>query len=119
MVDKLNLWLANFFYYGLFLSTMVIFTCLLLRPGEGWLWNAFRANHIPAKDIIFITSLSLYFLGSTVLLLYWGVIKKMGVTLSEFTLGFVLWLIGFGIILVDVLVGFYNMLSVSSIFPTN
>lgn len=100
MKNKIAQWLANIFYYGLFLSTMLIVTWLMLRPYEGVLWDAFSRGSFPKKDFVFDLFFLLYFLASTVLLLYWGWVKKLSITMNEFVWGFVLWLIAIVLILV-------------------
>ena len=109
MENMISRWLTNIIYFGLFLSTMIIVSWLMLNPYEGGLWSAFRASNFPKKDLYFSIFFSLYFLSSTFLLLYWGFRKKHGVTMSVFVWSFVLWLIAIALILIILLRAFSSI----------
>lgn len=105
----INRWLTNIIYYGLFLSTMIIVSWLMINPYEGGLWSAFRASNFPKKDLYFSIFFSLFFLSCTFLLLYWGFRKKHSITMNVFVWGFILWLIAIALILIILLRAFSSI----------
>lgn len=104
MIDRINLWLANFFYYALFLPTMTGLGWFIIR---GVIEDLQRKEYRPydtfgAEDIFFLF-ICLYILGCCILFIYWGLIKKRGITLSEFVWSFVLWLVAVVMVLIAII----------------
>lgn len=94
MIDRINLWLANFFYYALILPTMTGLGWFIISGvSEGLQRKEYRPYDTFRAEDIFFLFVGLYILGCCILFIYWGLIKKLGITLSEFVRSFVLWLV--------------------------